>query len=242
MTRDSKREPSNVPSRMSDGPIGAAERSDSASVPSRLAARAGSTRWCLGGPVNREIRLRVGTQAGTGSTAKRRSSVSAFRDVAPAGRARRSRAPRCGTIGQGGRCGRCSRCRGVPGPGTARPKPPGNSHPTRAYAEPERGFEPLTCALRVRCSTTELPGQTWWTVPLGSLRPTMAVRPVAGDRRRDHVPPRHRCGPVSQPPLRRNETRPGSSAILDRPESLVKVGKKVLGVLETEADADEPVT
>ena len=26
-------------------------------------------------------------------------------------------------------------------------------------SEPEMGFEPMTCALRVRCSTTELPGQ-----------------------------------------------------------------------------------
>ena len=34
---------------------------------------------------------------------------------------------------------------------------------TRAYSEPEMepemGFEPMTCALRVRCSTTELPGR-----------------------------------------------------------------------------------
>ena len=27
--------------------------------------------------------------------------------------------------------------------------------------EPEMGFEPMTCALRVRCSTTELPGRRW---------------------------------------------------------------------------------
>jgi hypothetical protein len=29
---------------------------------------------------------------------------------------------------------------------------------TRTYFEPEMGLEPMTCALRVRCSTTELPG------------------------------------------------------------------------------------
>gem|GEM_PF-5694808 len=28
----------------------------------------------------------------------------------------------------------------------------------QAQMEPEVGFEPTTCALRVRCSTTELPG------------------------------------------------------------------------------------
>ena len=33
--------------------------------------------------------------------------------------------------------------------------------PIGARLEPEMGFEPMTCALRVRCSTTELPGPYW---------------------------------------------------------------------------------
>ena len=35
----------------------------------------------------------------------------------------------------------------------------------RENSEPEMGFEPMTCALRVRCSTTELPGRLWMPMP-----------------------------------------------------------------------------
>ena len=33
------------------------------------------------------------------------------------------------------------------------------TRPQISQPEPEMGFEPMTCALRVRCSTTELPGR-----------------------------------------------------------------------------------
>ncbi len=52
------------------------------------------------------------------------------------------------------------------------------------------GLEPMTCALRVRCSTTELPGRGR-PFAAGTRRPdgNPACRPR--DRRRDRAPTRH---------------------------------------------------
>ena len=46
---------------------------------------------------------------------------------------------------------------------------------TRAYSEPEMGFEPMTCALRVRCSTTELPGRLYRWLGAGSTSSAPAL-------------------------------------------------------------------
>ena len=53
---------------------------------------------------------------------------------------------------------------------------------TRDYSEPEMGFEPMTCALRVRCSTTELPGRVV-SMAWHRGRP-VPHRPWPGHRRR----------------------------------------------------------
>src|SRR5579872_6104387 len=77
------------------------------------------------------------------------------------------------------------------------------------------GFEPMTCALRVRCSTTELPGPD-----LG--------KQLYQPRRTPHC---RRTG---------NEAR-SAPAALTRGERLLEVRYHVEGILEPEADPDQTV-